>query len=417
MKNFLRLIFIFSFFYSCDVVFEKDISNNSVELISPSQKARLQDSIVNFYWNSVEDARKYRIQIANPNFYNAKSVLIDTILEKTSFQQVLKNGTYQWRAYAFNSEYQTDFTTHDFTVQLEDTNANISNKKILLIAPSNQVKIEKGVISFNWESIKEASNYTFQIAYPTFENSVQLLIDTVITNTNIKKELPTGDFQWRVRANNENYQTQFTTNDLTIFTTNIADITSEKVNLIAPSDNTNINQGTVQFNWEKLNEASTYQLQIATPNFDAPVQILTDTVTSELSYRINLPSNSYQWRVKAFNTTSETLFSTHSLVVNDPNVAKNITADKIVLLAPSNGVSIGQGNIKFNWNTLNGATQYHFQIAIPTFENPVQIIEDITIANSSHTVNLTPGNYQWRVKGKNTTYETTYTTSTLTITP
>ncbi len=101
---------------------------------------------------------------------------------------------------------------------------------------------------------------------------------------------------------------------------NEQNITSDTIQLIAPSENrllkTNEN---IVFNWEALNGATDYQLQIATPNFANASQIVKDTLIQRIDFRIDsLPVSNYEWRVKALNSAYETEYTTNGFVVEEP---------------------------------------------------------------------------------------------------
>jgi len=90
---------------------------------------------------------------------------------------------------------------------------------------------------------------------------------------------------------------------------------------------------------------------------------------------------------------------------------QNITNDTIDLLAPTENVVLKTGTtITFNWEVLNGATEYQLQIATPNFSGAIQIVRDTLLSKNSFVIDsLSVSNYEWRVKGLNSAYETEYT--------
>ena len=93
---------------------------------------------------------------------------------------------------------------------------------------------------------------------------------------------------------------------------------------------------------------------------------------------------------------------------------QNITYDTIDLLAPSENVILKTGTaITFNWQTLNGATEYQFQIAEPNFNSANQIAMDTLLQRriDFSIDSLAANTYEWRVKALNSAYETVYTTN------
>lgn len=97
----------------------------------------------------------------------------------------------------------------------------------------------------------------------------------------------------------------------------VEDISMERVTILAPANDLSLTEGEVNFSWDPLENAETYQLQIATPNFDMPAQILEDTIISTHSFTKALTANTYQWRVKALNFGYQTGYSTQNLSIED----------------------------------------------------------------------------------------------------
>ena len=55
------------------------------------------------------------------------------------------------------------------------------------------------------------------------------------------------------------------------------DISDSYVNVLAPTQNSNVPSGTVTFSWEAVQYADDYNIQIATPNFELAKQIVADS--------------------------------------------------------------------------------------------------------------------------------------------
>lgn len=93
---------------------------------------------------------------------------------------------------------------------------DISDKAVVLLAPTENATVSAGTVQFNWQSVPDATNYELQIATPTFLNANQILIDTLITNTSFSKSLEIGDYEWRVKAINSDYTTNYSTNPFSV---------------------------------------------------------------------------------------------------------------------------------------------------------------------------------------------------------
>ena len=113
---------------SCEELLEvQDISEQEVQLLSPTAGSVVTDTIVNFNWNPVNAANAYHIQVATPNFQNAaqfvldSTMVVDSTFVGTRISRNLSNAPYEWRVRALNSDFETAFFVNDFTV---DTTAD-----------------------------------------------------------------------------------------------------------------------------------------------------------------------------------------------------------------------------------------------------------------------------------------------------
>ena len=118
MKKNLIVLFFFCCFFTCDDLVEvDDISNEIVTVLAPSDNVTVTSTTVNFAWENVEDANQYKIQIARPSFEAAQEIIIDSILTTNRYSKTLESGDYQWRIKATNIEFETLFTTLNFSVE------------------------------------------------------------------------------------------------------------------------------------------------------------------------------------------------------------------------------------------------------------------------------------------------------------
>ena len=93
---------------------------------------------------------------------------------------------------------------------------DISNDQVEITAPTNNSTLTIANVNFSWVSIEDAEQYKLQIATPSFEDANQVVLDTTIIATGFNQSLNSGYYQWRVRAENSDYQTVFTTQSFTI---------------------------------------------------------------------------------------------------------------------------------------------------------------------------------------------------------
>lgn len=94
---------------------------------------------------------------------------------------------------------------------------------------------------------------------------------------------------------------------------------------------------------------------------------------------------------------------------------ENISDDYVQILAPVSDTDLSEGNVNFSWKEIVDAEEYQLQIATPTFVNATQVVTDTTLTSLSYTQELLTGEYEWRVKAKNSQYETRYSIANFTI--
>ena len=103
---------------------------------------------------------------------------------------------------------------------------DISNQQVALLAPRDQTVVLDSAVTFNWVEVSDAEAYIIQLATPNFENAAQILLDStvVIDSTFVgaraSRKLSNGDYQWRVKAVNSGYETQYSTSTFTVNSTN-----------------------------------------------------------------------------------------------------------------------------------------------------------------------------------------------------
>ena len=96
---------------------------------------------------------------------------------------------------------------------LED---NISNAIVEVLAPADNSVLNITNVTFTWEPIEYADAYHLQVAVPNFATALQIVEDTLISQTNFSKTLVPEQYEWRVKAINSAYETVYTTQSFRI---------------------------------------------------------------------------------------------------------------------------------------------------------------------------------------------------------
>ncbi len=112
------------------------------------------------------------------------------------------------------------------------------------------------------------------------------------------------------------------------------------------------------------------------------------------------------------NAISNIILVALSLLLSCEDILENdLRKSEIELLAPANGLKTDEQNIYFFWEENSHADSYHFQLVSPHFDEISIFFSDTTLAKNQIQLYLNPGNYEWRVKGKNSAYSTEYSIS------
>lgn len=196
----------------------------------------------------------------------------------------------------------------------------------------------------------------------------------------------------------------------------VPDITNSNMNILAPKNNTTLTDAAVIFSWDALEDAESYKIQIATPNFAEAQQIVADSLVIENTFSTTLNSGVYEWRLRAENSGYATAYVAQKFTLNASDPI-DISNETITILTPENSASFSTTDtITFSWEALDGADSYTVQIVTPDFENPTETVKDDTITETSFSVsNLSSNTYKFRVKAENRGYETGYTEISFTV--
>ena len=90
---------------------------------------------------------------------------------------------------------------------------------------------------------------------------------------------------------------------------------------------------------------------------------------------------------------------------------EDISGNTVEILAPKNDAVLNQKEVTLSWEVLEDADSYALQIANPTFAEAKQIVVDTILSTTQYSVTLDTLNYQWRIKGVNSAYESEYVTN------
>jgi Leucine-rich repeat (LRR) protein len=380
-------------------------------LISPVLTTPADESInVGFTptltWNSSDGAATYEIEISDAvDFSN----IIETADDLTSTNYDVTTAlneytTYYWRVKAYNGTQESEWATEfSFTTKLTAPN---------LATPTDDAINQSLNPDFAWSSVTGASEYDFRISTDeTFASSDYT--ETVTTNslslTSYDLSYNT-EYYWQVKAKDGANESDWS--ETFSFTTLLVSPV-----LATPADES-INVGfTPTLTWESSDGATTYEIEVSDAVDFSNIVETVDELTST-TYDVTTTLNeytTYYWRVKAYNGTQESEWSTEF------SFTTKLTAP--TLTTPTDDAINQSLNPDFAWSENSGANEYDFRISTDETFASSDYTETVTTNSLSLTLYDLSYNteYFWQVKAtdgaKESDWSETYSLTTLLISP
>lgn len=293
LKNLYLVFAIMIFTISCDeVIFEQDISESNLKILAPTNGSSVVSGNISFNWEPVTDANNYQIQIATPNFANAKQIVLDSTISNTSFSRQLLANNYEWRIRAKNSAFETSYFTNTLKVtEVED----FTDKEVELLSPMNNFISNQNAQILTWKSVEGATEYRVQIWRPDANGTLEH--DEVVSLTSLLYSFIDGNYTWQVRAQND------TQNTLYFFRTLLVDTVKPNTpTLINPLDKANEASGKISFTWERETVEGSVESDSIYVYSDAELKNLVfKDISTNKQFEKDLTANSYYWHVQSFD--------------------------------------------------------------------------------------------------------------------
>lgn len=276
-------------------------------------------------------------------------------------------------------------------IQEED----IEDIKITNETPIDQTTIQGTTFQFRWTEVQDVDEYRIQAI---LNNSI--VLDSFVTNNYLNYTLADNTYSWRVRGENFAYKTEYS--EETSFTTVSTDnLSNELIILSSPKDETYTNSTNINFSWENVINADSYEVQI-TKNSNEIILPFTSITTNNYSPLTTLFDTDalYTWSVRALNSSTNTQTENFSRDLFLDTTSPNITS----LTTPTANESISsQTDIIFEWltQTDSGTIQsdIHYDLEFSTVSNFESTFTKFSnLSSNSKTTNFSIENvYYWRV--------------------
>jgi hypothetical protein len=275
---------------------------------------------------------------------------------------------------------------------------DISNDTVQIIFPQNNVTVSSNVVSFQWSELDGADKYRIQV----FNSTSGIVVDSLVTQTNFSSPIQAGSYQWRVRGENSAYQSNYTFN-INFSVIQTSDLTNQQVILSSPSNNLYTNASSLVLDWQDLANAATYSFELL--NVTGGNLIVTQqsglTNSSVTLAAGNLQQEAeYLWRVKAMNSSTNTVFSDRVFYIDRtlPNTPQ--------LTTPTNNSSTAANQtVSFSWTmasdsgTIQSPISYVIEFSNSSSFSSVIQSTDVNTTSFQQTFTVS-GDYYWRVRAK-----------------
>jgi len=287
-KLFFLFIPIIISYIGCDDFIEEDISSKTIEIAAPPDNFQSSISTQTFWWNEMEGAESYNVQIVRGTFSYVQQVIFDSSIVTHSFTYTLQPGNYQWRVKGVNNGWESPYTTYSLTI---DSTLDLTNQQVVLTAPVNNFYTQETQIVFNWMELYNADEYRIQIMDLT---TGVILTDVTIPENTYNYTLSEGSYIWSVRAINSNSITVASSRNLFIdLTSPVAPV------LISPPNNVVLTIGANDsLIWSVDASSSSDSVLIST---DSTFYNYESSFTTETFHVLNQLPGVYFWKVKSMD--------------------------------------------------------------------------------------------------------------------
>lgn len=263
---------------------------------------------------------------------------------------------------------------------------DISNETVSLIAPSEGAVVQGNTTTFSWQPVIDAEEYLIQVATPNFNSASQVIVDSIVSLTSFTQELLPNTYEWRIKALNSGFETLYSANNFTVQQSE--GFSGNTLILESPADNFAANETDITLNWQAIEGAIEYRVQVLEGDV-----IIFDEIFTETTADLTFIEGSFNWQVRAQNATENTLFSSRSIVIDltNPNTP--------TLDSPANNESINMNDVDFSWirEDISGSREL----------DSIFIYSDMSLQNlvtrgqsldRSFTTNLDSDTYFWIVQ-------------------
>ncbi|WDF76608.1 hypothetical protein PQ469_22230 [Mucilaginibacter sp. KACC 22773] len=285
---------------ACKEFIEPSIAKRQVTLEAPANQYQSTKYTINFWWDGVEDALAYRLQVVTPGFDSIGGLILDTLVKDIKFTSTLEPGNYQWRVRAENGSSQTDYSpARSFIIE----QSSLTNQTVTLSSPSNNTSTSVNAALFKWNSLYGATKYQVEIDTNNFANEDALVYNQVVPGLQVNFTFPKDQvYGWRVRAENETEQSKWSAINYVTYQLPLP----AQVSLVSPAAGSSVSLP-VQLSWNSVTGVPGYKLYVFKSDSTTLYSNSFPVTVNSTGYSFNLgvTGEKIYWKVSALNASGK----------------------------------------------------------------------------------------------------------------
>lgn len=241
MKYIISMLTLVTFLSGCSTLFEKSIAEKSIDIYTPADSMSTKQYSQQFYWEKVDGATSYRVQIVKPDFSSIQNFILDTITTSNSITVVLNAGEYEWRLRAQNGGSETKY----FSRKIFITETSFNERPMLVKATTSGGITYTKDVSLSWTAVSGAQKYIIEVdsSSGNFVNPTSTTIGgSLVSGTfSLNKR---GVYNWRMYADSAGIKSMYSSTGTVTFKLDTADLSM-------PVNNDKNVFFNADFKWEK----------------------------------------------------------------------------------------------------------------------------------------------------------------------
>lgn len=169
-----------------------DLSMQMINLVSPTDGFATTETEIDFLWQTLLNARDYKIQIASPDFSNSTFFIDEQTLQADSYTALLDEGDYMWRVRAENDQSVTPFSEASFSIDITAPNTPV------LLSPGQGDTLSLP-FTLSWDVDPESVMDTLYVFEDSMLSVPVLKLPTINTSFLFNEDV-SDVYYWRVRS-------------------------------------------------------------------------------------------------------------------------------------------------------------------------------------------------------------------------